>query len=443
MAMRANNAIIIGAGPMGLMAAYELQKKGFHVSVYERDDRIGGMSASFDFDGTQIERFYHFICKTDKPLFDLLSEFNLQHALRWTDTTMGFFYDGKLYPWGTPIGLLTFPKLNFLTKLRYGLMAFKMSHTKNWNKLDKITATAWLKKWVGKKGYEILWDSLFYYKFYHYKNDLSAAWLGTRIKRVGLSRRNLFKEQLGYLEGGSEILLDAMKNRIIEMGGHIYLNAGVDEVVAENNKVIGVNINGQLVESDIVVSTIPLPFVSKLVPSFSKKTHDQINAITNVAVACVLFKTKKSITQHFWVNINDSRIALPGIIEYTNLNSSITQADERIIYVPYYMPSTHEKYRWKDERFIKEATRYLSMISNTFTKEAIIAAKVTRYAYSQTVCSINFLDKLPRMRCDEIKGFYMADTAYYYPEDRSMSESVKMGSTLATLVHEDYQSVLR
>src|SRR3990167_4860469 len=111
-------AIVIGAGPMGLMTAYELQKKGFQVALYERDDRIGGMSAAFDFDGTKIERFYHFICKTDYPLFDLLAEFKLQNKLCWTNTSMGFFCDDKLYAWGTPFALLAFPKINFITKIR-------------------------------------------------------------------------------------------------------------------------------------------------------------------------------------------------------------------------------------------------------------------------------------------------------------------------------------
>ena len=39
---------VIGAGPMGLMSAYELAKKGHQVTLYESDDRIGGMSAHFD-----------------------------------------------------------------------------------------------------------------------------------------------------------------------------------------------------------------------------------------------------------------------------------------------------------------------------------------------------------------------------------------------------------
>src|SRR6185437_1214918 len=60
--MKKPKTAVLGAGPMGLMCALELLKAGHDVDIYERDDRIGGMSASFDFDGLAIERFYHFIC---------------------------------------------------------------------------------------------------------------------------------------------------------------------------------------------------------------------------------------------------------------------------------------------------------------------------------------------------------------------------------------------
>ncbi|HET7400482.1 MAG TPA: NAD(P)-binding protein, partial [Usitatibacter sp.] len=48
----------LGAGPMGLAATYELLKKGWAVDLYERDERIGGMSASTELGGLKIERYY-------------------------------------------------------------------------------------------------------------------------------------------------------------------------------------------------------------------------------------------------------------------------------------------------------------------------------------------------------------------------------------------------
>ena len=71
------NIAVVGGGPMGLAAAYDLLKRGHTVSLYEADKQLGGMSASFVFDGIKIERYYHFICKSDQSLFDMLAELKI------------------------------------------------------------------------------------------------------------------------------------------------------------------------------------------------------------------------------------------------------------------------------------------------------------------------------------------------------------------------------
>ena len=50
---------VLGAGPMGLAVAYQLARDGHEPVVFEADDRVGGMTACFDFEGLQIERYYH------------------------------------------------------------------------------------------------------------------------------------------------------------------------------------------------------------------------------------------------------------------------------------------------------------------------------------------------------------------------------------------------
>ena len=46
---------IIGAGPAGLMAAWQAAKKGHQVTVYERSSFTGGMSASFELAGQNVD----------------------------------------------------------------------------------------------------------------------------------------------------------------------------------------------------------------------------------------------------------------------------------------------------------------------------------------------------------------------------------------------------
>ena len=66
--------IVIGSGAMGLAAAYQASKKGLKVLVLESENSPGGMAAHFDFNGISLEKFYHFICKSDYTTFNLLKE---------------------------------------------------------------------------------------------------------------------------------------------------------------------------------------------------------------------------------------------------------------------------------------------------------------------------------------------------------------------------------
>lgn len=422
---------MLGAGPMGLIAAIELLKLGHQVDIYERDDRIGGMSASFDFDGLTIERYYHFICKTDTPLFALLAELGLSEKLKWTDTRMGYYYNGTLYKWGTPMALLGFPKLGLIAKLRYALQVMVTKNVSDWSALDKVSATEWLRKWLGKEGYDVLWHRTFYLKFFEYTENLSAAWIGTRIKRIALSRKNLLQESLGYIEGGSDTLLTRLEEVIGQLGGRIHLRSGIEQVVVEAGKVSGIRVAGQAVDCDAVVSTAPLPYLPALVPDFPPEFADSIRRIENIPVACVILKLTQRLTENFWMNISDPAIEIPGVIEYSNLNPG-TRDGEHILYAPFYMPKTHPKWARSNAELIDEVIGYLARLNPAFKPEWVLARHCHRYDLAQTICPPGFQAQLPPMKTP-IEGLFMADTAYYYPEDRSISESIAVGAALARI----------
>jgi protoporphyrinogen oxidase len=418
--------VVLGAGPMGLMAAMELLKRGHEVDIYERDDRIGGMSASFDFDGLDIERYYHFICKTDYPLFDLLKELGLSEKLRWTDTKMGFFYNGKLYKWGTPFALLAFDGLDFVSKIRYGLHAMYAKGIKDWRPFDKLRATIWLRKWIGERAYNVLWKSLFDLKLFEYSDDISAAWIGTRIKRVALSRRSLMQESMGYLEGGSTTLLRQMERFIVERGGRIHLKSGIDKVNLTNGRVSSIMVGDELRSCDALISTAPIQYVPRLVPDLPAEFAARIGKIKNIPVACVILKLKHPLSENFWMNINDASIEIPGVIEYSNLN----RMSPSVVYAPFYMPKTHPKWARTNDELVQEVISYLPKLNPTFSPDWVLASHCHRYDFAQTICPPGFYDMLPPMKTP-IAGLFMADTSYYYPEDRSINESIAVARALA------------
>ena len=417
---------VLGAGPMGLAAAYQLARDGHQPVVFEADDRVGGMTAAFDFSGLSIERYYHFHCISDHAFLKVLDEIGLTDKMHWVETKMGYWYQGQLQAWGNPVALLKFKGLSLFAKFRYGLHAFLCTKRKDWKPLDHVEATGWIKRWVGAEAYEVLWRRLFDYKFYDYTNNLSAAWIWSRIRRIGRSRYSLFREKLGYLEGGSETLLQAMRSDIEAHGGVIHLKSPVSKVVIEDGKIRGVEVAGKVEAFDKVISTIPLPYVPSVMPDLPIDVLAKFQAVKNIAVVCVIAKLRKAVTENFWLNTNDPEMDIPGLVEYSNLRP----LDQHIVYVPFYMPGEHPKFSEPDQAFLDKVRRYLKKINPSLGDDDFIDLHASRYRYAQPICDPGYLEKLPPVALP-VDGLWVADTSYYYPEDRGISESIDFGKKLA------------
>jgi protoporphyrinogen oxidase len=417
---------VLGAGPMGLAVAFQLARDGHQPIVFEADDRVGGMTAAFDFSGLTIERYYHFHCISDAGFLSMLDELGLAGQMRWVETRMGYWYRGMLQPWGNPTALLKFRGLSLIAKIRYGLHAFLASKRDNWKPLDPLSATEWIRRWVGDEAYEVLWRRLFDYKFYDLSDNLSAAWIWSRIRRIGRSRYNLFHEKLGYLEGGSNTLLNAMRGDIEAHGGEIRLKSPVSKVVIEAGRVRGVEVAGQVEPFDKIISTIPLPYVPLLMPDLPADILAKYKALKNIAVVCVIAKLRRAVTDYFWVNTNDPDMDIPGLVEYTNLRP----LDQHVVYVPFYMPGEHAKFAEPDQAFLDKVRRYLKTINPVLTDDDFIDLRASRYRHAQPVCEPGHMEKLPPVKLP-VEGLWVADTSYYYPEDRGISESIEFGRAMA------------
>lgn len=419
---------VLGAGPMGLAVAYQLARDGHQPVLFEADDRVGGMTATFDFGGLDIERYYHFHCTSDHAFLKILDELGISNRMRWVETKMGYWYQGRVQPWGNPVALLRFRGLSFMAKVRYGLHAYFSTKRTNWQDLDSVSASRWIRRWVGQEAWEVLWRRLFDYKFYDHANNLSAAWIWSRIRRIGRSRYSLFREKLGYLEGGSSTLLKAMQAFILAHGGQIRLLSPVEKVVMTNDKVCGVQIAGQFEAFDKVISTIPLPFVPRLMPDLPAHILSQFCAVKNIAVVCVIAKLKKSLTPNFWLNTNDPDMDIPGLVEYSNLRP----LNGHIVYVPFYVPGEHPLYAEPDAEFLQKVKKYFQKINPDLSDEDIIDMRASRYRYAQPICAPRHLEQLPPVALP-VQGLWVADTSYYYPEDRGISESIGFGRKMARM----------
>jgi protoporphyrinogen oxidase len=411
---------------MGLAAAYEALLAGHAVTVYEAAPEPGGMAAHFMLGDISTERFYHFICKTDEPTFELLDELALADRLRWVPTSMGYLIDGSLHRWGDPVALLRFPRLSLVQKIRYALLVFISARRNRWDGLEHRNAREWITSWCGTAVYDLMWRKLFEQKFYEHADNVSAAWIWTRIRRIGRSRRSIMQEELGYIEGGSETLVRALVEAIRARGGEVRLATPATQVLTENGCVTGVLANGKPEPAEAVICTVPTPLIPRLVPNLGQPALAAYRAIVNIGVVCVVLRLRRSVTPHFWVNINEPDIEIPGIIEFSNLR----RVADHVVYVPYYMPATHPKWSWVDAQFIDDAMACLMRVNPALRQGDLITFHVARLNHAQPICPPGFAARLPQVQT-EIGGLQIADTCFYYPEDRGVAESIRLGRAMA------------
>jgi protoporphyrinogen oxidase len=134
------------------------------------------------------------------------------------------------------------------------------------------------------------------------------------------------------------------------------------------------------------------------------------------------------VTENFWLNTNDPDMDIPGLVEYSNLRP----LDEHITYVPFYMPGEHPKFADPDQVFLDKVRSYLKKINPELCDEDFLDLRASRYRYAQPICDPGYLEKLPPVALP-VKGLWVADTSYYYPEDRGISESIDFGRNMAKM----------
>jgi protoporphyrinogen oxidase len=138
------------------------------------------------------------------------------------------------------------------------------------------------------------------------------------------------------------------------------------------------------------------------------------------------------LSPYFWLNISDPEIDIPGFIEYSNLNA----LGGHIVYAPFYIPGEHPDFQRDDEFFIQKVRDYLVAVKPDLSDADILKIAAGRYRYAQPICEPEFAKRLPPIS-PGVEGLYIADTCFYYPEDRSISESIQLGRKLAKMATDE------
>lgn len=421
---------IIGAGVSGLVLAYKLLQKGNEVIVFEKNSNIGGQLYAIPIESQITEIFYHHTFISDYNFIDLCKELDIQDTLKWYTSSMAYYIDNRLYPFGKPIDLLKFKPLGFIEKIKFGISIIHMQFFVDMEKLKNISAKDWFYQYGYSKVWDIIWEPLFRLKFADISNDISIVWLADKLHKRGKSRSKAVKEKLCYMDGSFFLLIEKLKEKIIEMGGVINTNSNVDIIENKNQKFL-VKINKKKqIECDIIISTLSAERHKKIF-SFNKNYNDYLLNYKYQSAICVMLVLKEKFTDYYWINIGDYSLPFGGIIEHSNLIGSEKYRGNAIIYISKYMDNNSDFYKYSNKKILSEFCKGLKKINNNFKEEHILEFHVFKEDAAQPIVKAKY--NKPEFTTPE-KGIYWLSTHHVYPHDRGIEYAVEQSIILAELI---------
>ena len=431
---RKSDVIVIGAGFCGLTAAHALAKRGFRVSVLEQDIEIGGLAGSFEINGVRLEKFYHHWFTNDRHITELVEELGAVNQIVLRATRTGIYYANNFFKLCSPLDLLRFSPLGLLDRLRLGALAVRARGVRNWALLENLSAAEWLRQIGGENVFKVIWEPLLRGKFGKYAEEISAVWFWNKLKLRGGSRGKGGTEQLSYYRGGFAALADRLADSVRSHGGEIYTGTSVERVVVKNSKIAGVVSGTQLFSAEALIATPALPIIADLVePYVSQDYVAQLRRIQYLANICLVLELDRSLSETYWLNVNDPAFPFVGVIEHTNFEPPATYGGKHIVYLSKYLPESEPLFQMAEKEMVEFTIPHLKRMFPQFSRKWILNAHIWRARYSQPVVERHYSRLIPSY-VTPLRGLYLASMAQVYPEDRGTNYAVRDGKRVAELV---------
>lgn len=425
------HVVVIGAGFCGLAAAYELGRQGIRVTVLECDRDIGGLAGSFTAGGVRLEKFYHHWFTNDVHVMGLIEELGQSDLVLLRPTRTGMYYANHFFKLSTPLDLLRFSPLPIWCRIRLGLLAWRASRIRDWRSLEDRTAADWLREMVGERVYRVVWEPLLEGKFGELAEEVAAVWFWNKLKLRGGSRGKGGREQLAYYRGGFAALAETLADAVRAQGGEIRTGSPVRGLQVDSRRVTGVVTPEAIFASDAVIATPALPIVADLVePHVPGEYIERLRRIRYLANVCVVLELDRSLSDIYWLNVNDPSFPFVGVIEHTNFEPASTYAGRHIVYLSRYLPESDAFYRMADRATVGFTLEHLRRMFPDLTDERVLAAHVWRAPYAQPVVECGYRRLVPDMRTP-LANLFLATMAQIYPEDRGTNYAIRQGREVA------------
>ncbi len=426
------DVIIVGSGFTGLTAGLTLSSAGKKVLILESDYGPGGLGGTFRFsDGTEVEKFYHHWFNNDTHVNLVVEKLGMKDQIISLPSQTGIYYNKKIWQLSSPMDLLKFSPLSLFERFLLGILVFRVRLIKNWKKLEHLSIEEWLTKLCGKKVYNVVWRPLVNSKFSEYAPNVSAVWMWKKLVLRGGSRRKSGQEELSYFKGGFGRLARAMANKIKENGSTIVYNNKALKIHFKKNKITALETKKGVYKGNNFLFTGSLPETSDILnnnlPQAEIKKLKRIQYLGNV---CLVLQLTNSLSNTYWLNVNDSGFPFVGVIEHTNFDRSDNYKGKHIVYLSRYLSTSNPIWNYNNEDYFNYAIVHLKKMFPEFSQKWVVDYGIWRSAYAQPVTERNYSKLIPPEKLSFTNG-YISTMAHIYPEDRGTNYAMRNGENIA------------
>ena len=324
------NIAIVGAGIGGMAAAYDLVNSGHKVTIFEKEDFVGGLASGVKEPHWEwsVEKYYHHWFASDDHMLGLIAELGLSDRVLFPRPYTVVYHQGKFYPFDSYLNALLFPGLGWgFNKIRFGLVGLYLRLTNDWKSLEKTTVEAWMRRWAGEQVYQSMWEPLVVGKFGKHHKVVNMAWMWARLKAR--------TTRLGTFEGGFQAFADLFAERLTASGVALNLGTGVSLVKPQGDGSLLLETERGVQPFDQCLVTTSPGFLARLAPSLPEEYLGSLLKLKSMGAVVLILSLKQQLSRegYYWYNIPKAAgFPFLALVEHTNYVSKDHFAGEHIVY---------------------------------------------------------------------------------------------------------------
>ena len=268
-----NRTVVIGAGPAGLTAAWELAKLDLPAIVLEKDPVVGGISRTVHYQGYRFDlgghRFFTKVELVRQVWEELLGEDLLERPRLSRIFYQNHFFDYPLRPLNALTGLGPVEA----TRIGASYLAARLFPTAETN------FEQWVVNRFGRRLFEIFFETYTEKVWGIPCSEIGAEWASQRIKNLDLATalRNALLGQASkkgevvttlidsfhYPRHGPGMMWERCRDRLAEQGIETHLRSEVCRIEHDNRRIVGIEVegsngDGQSLRPEHVISSMPI-----------------------------------------------------------------------------------------------------------------------------------------------------------------------------------------